>query len=159
MMKAQRIQSEFHTLGRARRSILCLMAITFLLAICGWNQDAVAAERNEDFLGVRRNTATVIFCGLGGAVLGLSTLSFYGKPADHTGNIYAGLAIGMVAGLTYVLTRENGDPGFANKSEEVPWSAEFERRRGGSGEGFELTTRPGKKTPPVLTAVAWSWSF
>lgn len=49
----------------------------------------------------RRNFATVMFCGLGGAVLGLSTLSFYGKPDEHIGNISTGFALGVIGGVAY----------------------------------------------------------
>lgn len=67
------------------------------------------AQEAGEFQGVRRNIATVIFAGLGGAVLGLSTLSFYGRPQDHTGNIYAGLGVGLIAGLGYVLADPDGE--------------------------------------------------
>lgn len=53
----------------------------------------------------RRNAATVIFWGLGGAVLGLSTLSFYGKPQEHISNIYVGLGAGLMAGTGFVYYR------------------------------------------------------
>jgi len=55
--------------------------------------------------GFRRSLATVMFAGLGGAVLGLSTLSFYGEPQDHIGNIWTGLAIGVLGGSAYVLAQ------------------------------------------------------
>lgn len=49
----------------------------------------------------RKNFATVMFCGLGGAVLGLSTLSFYGKPDEHIGNISTGFALGVLGGVAF----------------------------------------------------------
>lgn len=69
-------------------------------------------QGTSEFSGMRRNVATVIFCGLGGAVLGLSTLSFYGKPQDHTGNIYAGLGAGLIGGLAYVALAPEGEWAF-----------------------------------------------
>ena len=48
--------------------------------------------------GPRRQLATIVFAGLGGAILGLSTLSFYGRPQDQLSNI----AIGFAVGITYV---------------------------------------------------------
>lgn len=59
----------------------------------------------------RRSVATVIFCGLGGAVVGLSTLSFYGSPQDHTGNIYTGLGLGLALGTAYVISASGGAKG------------------------------------------------
>lgn len=65
----------------------------------------VWAQERSSFPNLRRNAATIIFCGLGGAVLGLSTLSFYGKPQEHLGNIYVGLGVGLIAGSGYVYYR------------------------------------------------------
>jgi hypothetical protein len=51
----------------------------------------------------RRNTAVVLFSGIGGALLGLSTLSFYGAPQEHTGNITTGALLGVMAGTGYLV--------------------------------------------------------
>lgn len=51
----------------------------------------------------RRGTAIVLFSGVGGGILGLSTLSFYGDPHERTGNITTGALLGVAAGLGYVL--------------------------------------------------------
>jgi hypothetical protein len=55
----------------------------------------------------------VMACGVGGAVLGLSTLSFVDEPKKHTKNIVMGAAIGIIIGVGVV--------GFsqANKSKEL----------------------------------------
>lgn len=52
--------------------------------------------------GPRKQLATIIFAGLGGAVLGLSTLSFYGRPQDKLSNIAIGFAFGVISGTAYV---------------------------------------------------------
>jgi hypothetical protein len=52
--------------------------------------------------GPRRQLATIVFAGLGGAILGLSTLSFYGRPQEHLGNIAIGFAVGIISGTAYV---------------------------------------------------------
>ncbi len=51
--------------------------------------------------GPKRQLATIIFAGLGGAVLGLSTLSFYGRPQDKLNNIAIGFAVGVISGTIY----------------------------------------------------------
>ncbi len=51
----------------------------------------------------RRSTALVLFSGIGGGILGLSTLSFYGEPKEHTGNITWGALFGLMAGAGYIL--------------------------------------------------------
>jgi hypothetical protein len=40
--------------------------------------------------------------GLGGAAFGVSTLSFYGEPQKHLGNVAIGAAIGLLFGSVYV---------------------------------------------------------
>jgi hypothetical protein len=61
-----------------------------------------AQAQGSDMSSVRRNIATIIFCGIGGAVLGLSTLSFYGAPQEHVSNITGGFALGLIGGTAYV---------------------------------------------------------
>lgn len=93
---------EFKATRSARVTFGRLLILSTLIWGCLTPRMA-AAQQHSEFPGVRRHVATVIFCGLGGAVLGLSTLSFYGKPQDHTGNIYAGLGVGLVAGAIYIM--------------------------------------------------------
>ena len=64
----------------------------------GYSQD----QKRPAPAGPRRQLATIVFAGLGGAVLGLSTLSFYGRPQDNLGNIAIGFAAGVIAGTVYV---------------------------------------------------------
>ena len=54
--------------------------------------------------------ATVLFAGLGGAVLGLSTLSFYGRPQDKLANIAIGFAGGVILGTTFVTYKAATNP-------------------------------------------------
>lgn len=51
--------------------------------------------------GPRKQLATIIFAGLAGAILGLSTLSFYGRPQDRLSNIAIGFAVGVIIGTGY----------------------------------------------------------
>lgn len=106
------------------------------------------AQGSSELPGVRRSVATVIFCGLGGAVLGLSTLSFYGKPQDHTGNIYAGLGLGLIAGVAYVMMDPGGDMSAGAPRElPRPQLAAF------------TETPKGKGPPSALPLAAYTWSF
>lgn len=59
-------------------------------------------QTETELKGPRKQLATIIFAGLAGAVLGLSTLSFYGRPQDHLKNIAVGFAIGVMGGTGYV---------------------------------------------------------
>ena len=86
---------------------------------------------------VRRNVATIMFTGLAGAVLGLSTLSFYGEPQEHVGNIWTGLAVGVLAGSAYVLSRNSGP----------------------SYENVLLPTNPHQMKNPKPALFAYTWDF
>jgi hypothetical protein len=72
--------------------------------------------------GPRKQAATIIFAGLGGAVLGLSTLSFYGRPQDKLSNIAIGAAVGVIIGTVYVTYRAATTPSefYGDTSRVVP---------------------------------------
>lgn len=74
--------------------------------------------------------ATVAGIGLGGAVLGLSTLSFTEEPRDHLKNILVGGAIGIIAGVGIVAWQQ------ATKSKSVIESGSIE-----SSEEFSTSRR------------------
>ncbi len=78
----------------------------FILAIVMTSGSVFAQEQasySEAGKSAKRGVAAVMFATIGGAVLGLSTLSFYGKPQEHTNNISNGALIGAVAGLGYII--------------------------------------------------------
>lgn len=56
------------------------------------------AQDKKSYGGPRKQVATIVFSGLAGAVLGLSTLSFYGRPQDRLSNIAVGFALGVIVG-------------------------------------------------------------
>lgn len=60
-------------------------------------------QQGESLRSFKRGTAIVMFSGLAGGVLGLSTLSFYGEPEEHTRNITTGALVGMLAGAGYLV--------------------------------------------------------
>tara|TARA_B100001248_G_scaffold262718_2_gene261500 strand:- start:48242 stop:48625 length:384 start_codon:yes stop_codon:yes gene_type:complete len=91
------------------RSILVIL-LAFLLAPpvysqVGDNENTVVSK------GPRKQLATVIYAGLGGAVLGLSTLSFRGRPQDHLDSIAGGFAVGIIIGAIYSSYAVTKDPG------------------------------------------------
>lgn len=81
------------------------LSVKFLLSMALILGSVSSQAQTSSSQSFRRNAATVIFWGLGGAVLGLSTLSFYGKPQEHLSNIYVGLGAGLMAGTGYVYYR------------------------------------------------------
>jgi hypothetical protein len=78
---------------------LTLGTILFLSEICL----AQGVSQTKTVSSWRKNTAIVLFSGIGGSLLGLSTLSFYGNPQEHTGNINTGTILGILAGIGYVV--------------------------------------------------------
>lgn len=79
-----------------RKSILGFVLVTLFLS------SVQGQEVKRKSSGPRRQLATIVFAGLGGAILGLSTLSFYGRPQDELANIAVGFAVGVIAGTAYV---------------------------------------------------------
>lgn len=73
--------------------------------------------QNGDVEALVEDTKTdlliVISGGLGGAILGLSTLSFVDEPKKHTRNILVGSSLGVIAGVAFVAYTQ------ANKSQEM----------------------------------------
>ena len=85
------------------RSIVLVLSLFFALQ---WSQPVAVAqpvnqESSDQTTGTRTKLATIIFAGLGGAILGLSTLSFYGRPQDKLNNISIGFAVGVIIGTVY----------------------------------------------------------
>jgi len=78
--------------------------------------------------GPRRQLGTIIYAGLGGAVLGLSTLSFYGRPQDKLANIAIGFAVGVIVGTAAVTysAATNPDEFYGETSPAPLPSAEYE---------------------------------
>lgn len=93
--------------------ILTKRLLVSLLSLALITQGAFA-QGNDDYVprstGPRKQMATIIFSGLAGAVLGLSTLSFYGRPQDKLGNILVGFAVGVVIGTTYTTYKAATQP-------------------------------------------------
>lgn len=94
---------------------------------------------------IKRDFTTVIFSSLAGGILGLSTLSFYGQPQDHTVNITTGILLGFAGGLGYVIyarTEVNRKP--------LPSYQSIDSIDG----ALNLPKRP-----PSPTYIAYSWEF
>lgn len=67
------------------------------------SQNSLAQEENESFFDDSlKDIAIVGGLGAGGAILGLSTLSFAEEPSEHLKNIVVGAAIGIIVGVAVV---------------------------------------------------------
>ncbi|MBN1114815.1 MAG: hypothetical protein JXA66_05705, partial [Oligoflexia bacterium] len=73
-----------------KRYLYVLLIMTFLGTRSGYG----AIDPKEQM-------QIILFSGLGGAVLGLSTLSFYSEPQDHLRNIAIGGAVALVGSVVF----------------------------------------------------------
>lgn len=87
-------------MGRLLVAIIVITVTTFLNPQIAHAQNQ-ELDKVEVSYGPRKQMATIIFAGLAGAVLGLSTLSFYPRPQDKLANIPIGAAIGIICGTVY----------------------------------------------------------
>ena len=78
-----------------------IMTCTFLLM---FSEPGKSEEMNNSNLLEDSVTDMYIVAGsgLGGAVLGLSTLSFVEEPGDHLKNILIGASLGIMSGVAFV---------------------------------------------------------
>ncbi len=80
---------------------LCSFALALLLVMPGAHaQDEAAGD--DIIKSTQSDLLVVAAAGAGGAVLGLSTLSFYDKPSKHISNVWMGAAVGIIAGVIIV---------------------------------------------------------
>jgi hypothetical protein len=79
---------------------LMILIVSVSLSLPTFAQNP-AGNQSSTQAGPRKQLSTIFLAGMAGAVLGLSTLSFYGRPQDKLGNIAIGFAIGAVVGTVY----------------------------------------------------------
>lgn len=101
--------------GKLKILIHLLIILSFLVGYqpYSYGQTAgaeIGTEQPPASASPRKQLATIIFAGLAGSILGLSTLSFYGRPQDKLANIAIGFALGVVGGFIYVTYTAVEDP-------------------------------------------------
>ena len=79
--------------------------------------------------GPRKQLATIVFAGLAGAILGLSTLSFYGRPQDKLSNIAVGFAVGIIGGTMYTTYKTATQPYGMTDFERQMFFAELDNQQ------------------------------
>jgi hypothetical protein len=93
---------------------------------------AFAQDDGADFVkSTQQDIMLVGAAGAGGAILGLSTLSFYDTPSKHISNIWTGAAIGVIVGVIFVAynSAQKGSEDLVSKkdfgtSERTKWHDE-----------------------------------
>jgi hypothetical protein len=92
-----------------------LKKTTILLLLCLLNINTALGQADKDeglAAASIQDISTVVAIGAGGAILGLSTLSFVEEPGDHLKNVLIGGAIGIIIGVGVVAFKQ------ANLSQE-----------------------------------------
>ena len=95
---------------------LLFMTLHFVIS----NKTFAAEDMPVDPEALKSDLMLVIGGGLGGAILGLSTLSFVDEPKDHTRNIMVGASIGVIVGVAVVAFSQ------ATKSRDLLYDAPAE---------------------------------
>lgn len=116
-----------------------LLLILILTALMGFQSEAQTAKSTN--AGTSKSTkvlgsqlTTILQFGLAGGVLGLSTLSFYGRPQDKLAYIPVGMAIGIIAGAIVSTSQmvtvpqdvtAQVDVGYLPPSPDFKWAFSF----------------------------------
>lgn len=106
----------------------------------------LTTEERAELTGTRKQLATIIFAGLSGAILGLSTLSFYGRPQDHLSNIAIGFAFGVIGGVTFT----------TYKAATKPYEAYDISKNFDDESSLRAQTQARAEYQPKIS---WSWEF
>ena len=104
--------------------------ICFFLIVSFQPSQAQEDEQQQTVVekyGPRRQISTIVYMGLAGAVLGLSTLSFYGRPQDHLTNIPIGFGVGVVVGTIYMTYQAATDPDEFYRETQYQYEPKFSK--------------------------------
>lgn len=127
------------------RNFLAIVLSVSVIVSAFPQQSFAQGETTSELTGTRKQVATIIFSGLAGAILGLSTLSFYGKPQERLSNIAVGFAVGIIGGVIYTSYNMARSPYEHLQSMNMNFDDELSKR-----------WSPGEMTfAPTLA----SWSF
>lgn len=128
-------------------AILLSLSLVFVSPAFAQTAPTGTTEENAPKGGPRKQLATIVFAGLGGAILGLSTLSFYGRPQDNLANIAVGFAVGIIVGTVYVTYKAASSPAEFYGERVAPeiWKVSQSSQRGYLTDGLD----GGTKTPTL----------
>ena len=109
----------------SNKILILLSAITLSFSPCVLAQDGSSSILQDSL----SDLTVVAGIGLGGAILGLSTLSFTEEPKDHMKNILVGGAIGIIAGVGIVAWQHAARSKGVIESGSIESSEEFSTSR------------------------------
>ena len=133
--------------------------ISLLVALTLVCNLSFAQDGSDQFIEDSKNDLLlVVGAGLGGAILGLSTLSFVEEPKDHTNNITIGASIGIIAGVIIVAMSQadKSRDSFVTNFDSKHDSGEFSTTRRFSWHNRNIVNNSSKTEIP---AFAMSFSY
>lgn len=137
------------------RNLFLSTAIGCGIVLSPFSLWAQSNQMQGEMSGTRKQVATIIFAGLGGAVLGLSTLSFYSRPQDKLSNIGVGAAVGVVVGTVYTTYKAIHEP-YEKYNVYERIYLEDQKLRTHFTDLNQNRWAQNEKTP---TKISWEWSF
>jgi len=131
---------------------LVLFSLTFNLMAQEGGGDGIDAVLQESF----DDMYIVMGTGVGGAILGLSTLSFFDRPGDHLKNVWVGGALGVILGvgiITFKQATKSSDQLRSNFKSDKRNFDSIDERLAFDRESYE------KRLSKELPAVGYQFSF
>ena len=110
------------------RILLCFTLIFSSRPLLAQEAEESQANVVEKY-GPRRQISTIVYMGLAGAVLGLSTLSFYGRPQDKLTNIPIGFGLGVVIGTVYMTYQAATNPNEFYRETQIDYQPNFKAEK------------------------------
>lgn len=107
---------------------LIFVILSLVFAPAALAQKAKLTRERVVSEGLRRQVKTILLGGLAGGAVGLSTLSFYGRPQTKLTHIPIGVAVGLVLGTvvsTYQLVNNPHEFLDGRQMSEPPQPASF----------------------------------
>lgn len=132
-----------------------ILSLSLAVIVPGHEASAQAGQSTSRNFGPRKQIAVIIFSGLAGAILGLSTLSFYGRPQDKLANIPVGAAVGIIVGATYSTFKAatDGRSFYENPPPDANWrQLNPELWRVADNSQIQQLQAP-------TLGTSWQWSF
>ncbi|MCB0419653.1 MAG: hypothetical protein KDD61_01565 [Bdellovibrionales bacterium] len=124
--------------------LMFILSLTLAFPAVAQQPEDAMAQSNGGLSGPRKQLSIIIFSGLAGAVLGLSTLSFYGRPQEKLSNIAIGAAIGIIGGATFTTYKAATNPYDTLGADLNP---------------DIINKRWNDREQPAVPTLAYQWSF
>lgn len=115
------------------------LSLALIFSILSLNS-AFAQQESDIIKNTQNDIILVGVAGAAGAILGLSTLSFYDKPSPHISNVWTGAALGVIAGVIWVAYQSATDNSDALTSQVPSEGFSTEERAGWHSEKSNVLT-------------------